>query len=171
MAAESGTHRPRPLHPKSKQATSRSGRGSAVDVGPDGRLRPAFPLAATLWSARAGVSAWVVLSLIVMATALFRWALGCWDYSGTDVVVVLDHGGRGRTQVITRQGHPADVWRLRSPTTLDGDDDAPPHRPMVFLRPGLVGTGLSAAHGLPQLDPRNDVGGVCTRTSIVRSRG
>ena len=117
MAAESDAHRPRPPHPRSKQAPSRAGRGSAVDLAPDGRLRPAFPLAATLWSARAGVSAWVVLSLIVMATALFRWALGCWDYSGTDdvvvvVVVVVVRGGRGRTQMVNRQGHPADVWRL-----------------------------------------------------------
>lgn len=43
---------------------------------------PAFPLAAFLWPARASVSQWELLPLILMFVGLFRWAAGFWGYSG-----------------------------------------------------------------------------------------
>jgi alpha-1,3-glucosyltransferase len=43
---------------------------------------PSFPLSAFLWPARASVSQWEVLPLILMVVGLFRWAAGLWGYSG-----------------------------------------------------------------------------------------
>ncbi|QSS60281.1 glucosyltransferase [Histoplasma capsulatum] len=43
---------------------------------------PTFPLVSFLWTARAGVSQWVVLPLILMVVGLFRWSTGLWGYSG-----------------------------------------------------------------------------------------
>lgn len=52
-----------------------------LDVG-DGKSLPAFPLVSFLWAARAGVSTWLILPLILMAVGLFRWAVSLWGYSG-----------------------------------------------------------------------------------------
>ncbi|KAL5002420.1 ALG6, ALG8 glycosyltransferase family-domain-containing protein [Aspergillus recurvatus] len=52
-----------------------------IDAG-DGKAAPAFPLVSFLWGARAGVSQWLVLPLILMTVGLFRWAVSLWGYSG-----------------------------------------------------------------------------------------
>ncbi|BCS22777.1 dolichyl-P-Glc:Man(9)GlcNAc(2)-PP-dolichol alpha-1,3-glucosyltransferase ALG6 [Aspergillus puulaauensis] len=55
-----------------------------VDSG-DGKAAPAFPLVSFLWGARAGVSQWLVLPLILLAAGLFRWAVSLWGYSGFNI--------------------------------------------------------------------------------------
>ncbi|OJJ84350.1 dolichyl-P-Glc:Man(9)GlcNAc(2)-PP-dolichol alpha-1,3-glucosyltransferase ALG6 [Aspergillus glaucus CBS 516.65] len=55
-----------------------------LDVG-DGKSLPAFPLVSFLWAARAGVSTWLILPLILMAVGLFRWAVSLWGYSGFQI--------------------------------------------------------------------------------------
>ncbi|GIC86706.1 dolichyl-P-Glc:Man(9)GlcNAc(2)-PP-dolichol alpha-1,3-glucosyltransferase ALG6 [Aspergillus udagawae] len=50
-----------------------------------GKSFPAFPLVSFLWAARAGVSQWLVLPLILMVVGLFRWAVSLWGYSGFQV--------------------------------------------------------------------------------------
>ncbi|GFF99557.1 probable dolichyl pyrophosphate Man9GlcNAc2 alpha-1,3-glucosyltransferase [Aspergillus lentulus] len=50
-----------------------------------GKSSPAFPLVSFLWAARAGVSQWLVLPLILMVVGLFRWAVSLWGYSGFQV--------------------------------------------------------------------------------------
>ncbi|KAL4764435.1 dolichyl-P-Glc:Man(9)GlcNAc(2)-PP-dolichol alpha-1,3-glucosyltransferase ALG6 [Aspergillus foveolatus] len=52
-----------------------------IDAG-EGKAAPAFPLVSFLWGARAGVSQWLVLPLILMTVGLFRWAVSLWGYSG-----------------------------------------------------------------------------------------
>lgn len=61
--------------PRASGATS-----SAEPLVIDGK--PAFPLVAFLWPARARLSAWIILPLILMIVGLFRWAVGFWGYSG-----------------------------------------------------------------------------------------
>lgn len=56
-----------------------------VDSG-DGKAAPAFPLVSFLWGARAGVSQWLVLPLILLAAGLFRWAVSLWGYSGKLII-------------------------------------------------------------------------------------
>lgn len=56
-----------------------------VDSGND-KPAPAFPLVSFLWGARAGVSQWLVLPLILMAVGLFRWAVSLWGYSGRLII-------------------------------------------------------------------------------------
>jgi hypothetical protein len=55
----------------------------------EGKLAPAFPLVSFLWGARAGVSQWLVLPLVLMTVGLFRWAVSLWGYSGK----VVTHAG------------------------------------------------------------------------------
>jgi alpha-1,3-glucosyltransferase len=52
-------------------------------------LKPAYPLAAFLWSARGGVSQWMVLPIILMIVGMFRWAAGLWGYSGTLIGIIV----------------------------------------------------------------------------------
>ncbi|KAL4873535.1 hypothetical protein BDV12DRAFT_80268 [Aspergillus spectabilis] len=51
----------------------------------EGKLVPAFPLVSFLWGARAGVSQWLVLPLVLMTVGLFRWAVSLWGYSGFSI--------------------------------------------------------------------------------------
>ncbi|KAF4771611.1 hypothetical protein HAV15_004365 [Penicillium sp. str.  len=51
----------------------------------EGKQSPAFPLVSFLWAARAGVSQWLILPLVLMAVGLFRWAVSLWGYSGFQV--------------------------------------------------------------------------------------
>lgn len=55
----------------------------------NGNPLPAFPLVSFLWAARAGVSQWLILPLILMAVGLFRWAVSLWGYSGMLLVLLL----------------------------------------------------------------------------------
>ncbi|KFY15604.1 hypothetical protein V491_05630 [Pseudogymnoascus sp. VKM F-3775] len=45
-------------------------------------IKPAYPLAAFMWSARGGVSQWTILPIILMIVGMVRWAAGLWGYSG-----------------------------------------------------------------------------------------
>lgn len=80
MAPPPSSYRPRK---KRKFPLSSTGSNNAliVDDG-NGKHTPAFPLASFLWAARAGVSQWLILPLILMAVGLFRWAVSLWGYSG-----------------------------------------------------------------------------------------
>lgn len=74
--------RPSSHRARKKKTTSSLGSNQLVlDTGNDKRS-PAFPLVSFLWSARAGVSQWLILPLILMAVGLFRWAVSLWGYSG-----------------------------------------------------------------------------------------
>ncbi|PLN82490.1 ALG6, ALG8 glycosyltransferase [Aspergillus taichungensis] len=77
------SYRPRK---KRKFPTSFTGSNSSlmVETG-NGSSSPAFPLVSFLWAARAGVSQWLVLPLILMVVGLFRWAVSLWGYSGFQV--------------------------------------------------------------------------------------
>ena len=73
------THRPRK---KRKVAISPGSNNNLIlDLG-EGKQSPAFPLVSFLWAARAGVSQWLILPLVLMAVGLFRWAVSLWGYSG-----------------------------------------------------------------------------------------
>lgn len=79
MAPPTPSHRPRK---KRKVAISPGSNNNLIlDVG-EGKQFPAFPLVAFLWAARAGVSQWLILPLVLMAVGLFRWAVSLWGYSG-----------------------------------------------------------------------------------------
>ncbi|KAI9883712.1 MAG: hypothetical protein M1823_004516 [Watsoniomyces obsoletus] len=82
MAAESKSHRPRTKNGSFRGTTPESTDGTVAVEGIKGTPQPAFPLAASLWPARVGVSSWVVLALILIGAGLFRWAVGFWGYSG-----------------------------------------------------------------------------------------
>lgn len=73
------SHRPRK---KRKFASSFAGSNDSLILETHGKSSPAFPLVSFLWAARAGVSQWLVLPLILMAVGLFRWAVSLWGYSG-----------------------------------------------------------------------------------------
>ncbi|KAB8258346.1 ALG6, ALG8 glycosyltransferase family-domain-containing protein [Aspergillus pseudonomiae] len=81
--APPSSYRPRK---KRKFPLSSTGSNNAliVDDG-NGKHTPAFPLVSFLWAARAGVSQWLILPLILMAVGLFRWAVSLWGYSGFQV--------------------------------------------------------------------------------------
>ncbi|RAL02875.1 dolichyl-P-Glc:Man(9)GlcNAc(2)-PP-dolichol alpha-1,3-glucosyltransferase ALG6 [Aspergillus ibericus CBS 121593] len=70
---------------KRKLPSSFAGSNDSLIVDSGGKSSPAFPLVSFLWSARAGVSQWLVLPLILMAVGLFRWAVSLWGYSGFGV--------------------------------------------------------------------------------------
>ncbi|KAK3995376.1 ALG6, ALG8 glycosyltransferase family-domain-containing protein [Cladorrhinum sp. PSN332] len=74
----SSSHKPRR---KLKQADNESYDNTASSIDKFARV-PSFPLAAFFWPARGSVSQWELLSLILMAAGLFRWASGLWGYSG-----------------------------------------------------------------------------------------
>lgn len=75
------SHRPR----KKRKLLTASSSNSNLDLILDmhtSKASPAFPLVAFLWPARAGVSQWLVLPLILMIVGLFRWTTSLWGYSG-----------------------------------------------------------------------------------------
>ncbi|KAK4162141.1 ALG6, ALG8 glycosyltransferase family-domain-containing protein [Cladorrhinum sp. PSN259] len=74
----SSSHKPRR---KLKQAGNESYGNATGSVETFTRV-PSFPLAAFFWPARGSVSQWELLSLVLMAAGLFRWASGLWGYSG-----------------------------------------------------------------------------------------
>ncbi|RAK86898.1 ALG6, ALG8 glycosyltransferase [Aspergillus costaricaensis CBS 115574] len=82
MAPPPSSYRPRK---KRKLPSSFAGSNNSLIVDAGGKASPAFPLVSFLWSARAGVSQWLVLPLILMAVGLFRWAVSLWGYSGFGV--------------------------------------------------------------------------------------
>ncbi|KFY26053.1 hypothetical protein V493_04297 [Pseudogymnoascus sp. VKM F-4281 (FW-2241)] len=53
----------------------------SLSASPTG-VKPAYPLAAFMWSARGGVSQWTVLPIVLMVVGMIRWAAGLWGYSG-----------------------------------------------------------------------------------------
>lgn len=79
MAPPNPSHRPRK---KRKFASSLAGSNDSLILETDGKPSPAFPLVSFLWAARAGVSQWLILPLILMVVGLFRWAVSLWGYSG-----------------------------------------------------------------------------------------
>ncbi|OJJ99445.1 hypothetical protein ASPACDRAFT_79352 [Aspergillus aculeatus ATCC 16872] len=80
--APPSSYRPRK---KRKFPSSYTGSNDSLIAESGGKSSPAFPLVSFLWSARAGVSQWLVLPLVLMAVGLFRWAVGLWGYSGFQV--------------------------------------------------------------------------------------
>ncbi|KAE8378583.1 glycosyl transferase [Aspergillus bertholletiae] len=83
MAPHPSSYRPRKKR-KSPLTSTGSNNALIVDDG-KGKYTPAFPLVSFLWAARAGVSQWLILPLILMAVGLFRWAVSLWGYSGFQV--------------------------------------------------------------------------------------
>ncbi|KAL4946121.1 hypothetical protein BDV06DRAFT_160158 [Aspergillus oleicola] len=77
------TYRPRKKR-KSAALFAGSNNSLTVDAG-EGNPAPAFPLVSFLWGARAGVSQWLVLPLVLMTVGLFRWAVSLWGYSGFNI--------------------------------------------------------------------------------------
>ncbi|EEQ85308.1 hypothetical protein RJZ56_001305 [Blastomyces dermatitidis] len=80
-ASPSPSHRPR----KKRRLLSTAAPHSNVDLitnADSSKPSPAFPIVSFLWPARAGVSQWVVLPLILMVVGLFRWSVSLWGYSG-----------------------------------------------------------------------------------------
>lgn len=76
------THRPRKKKPLNR-VTRTPTTLDIVSVDEKSQsVSPSFPLVSFLWPARGATSQWTVLPLILMITALFRWAVGFWGYSG-----------------------------------------------------------------------------------------
>lgn len=87
MPPPPSSYRPRK---KRKFVSAFSGSNSALILETEsGKSSPAFPLVSFLWAARAGVSQWLVLPLILMTVGLFRWAVSLWGYSGADPVAPM----------------------------------------------------------------------------------
>ncbi|PGH08051.1 alpha-1,3-glucosyltransferase [Blastomyces parvus] len=83
-ASPSPSHRPR----KKRRLLSTAAPHSNVDLisnAASSKPSPAFPIVSFLWPARAGVSQWVVLPLILMVVGLFRWSVSLWGYSGQSI--------------------------------------------------------------------------------------
>ncbi|KAL4906752.1 hypothetical protein BDW74DRAFT_127019 [Aspergillus multicolor] len=74
------SYRPRKKR-KSAALFAGSNNPLTIDAG-EGKSAPAFPLVSFLWGARAGVSQWLVLPLVLMTVGLIRWAVSLWGYSG-----------------------------------------------------------------------------------------
>jgi alpha-1,3-glucosyltransferase len=83
---------PSSYRPRKKRKSAALFAGSnnplTIDAG-EGKAAPAFPLVSFLWGARAGVSQWLVLPLILMTVGLFRWAVSLWGYSGKHTIELL----------------------------------------------------------------------------------
>lgn len=75
----------RPRKKRKLLATSPGSNNALILDAGNGRLVPAFSLVSFLWAARAGVSQWLVLPLVLMVVGLFRWAVSLWGYSGTSL--------------------------------------------------------------------------------------
>ncbi|ODH28218.1 hypothetical protein ACO22_03990 [Paracoccidioides brasiliensis] len=74
----SPSHRPR----KKRRLLSAQSNINLIVNADSSNPSPAFPLVSLLWPARAGISQWVVLPLILMVVGLFRWSTSLWGYSG-----------------------------------------------------------------------------------------
>ncbi|KAJ9328129.1 CAZyme family GT57 [Paecilomyces variotii] len=74
------SHRPRKK--RNVFTTSPTSNNDLVQDPSSSHPSPAFPLVSFLWGARAGVSQWLILPLILMTVGLFRWAVSLWGYSG-----------------------------------------------------------------------------------------
>ncbi|KAI9371178.1 ALG6, ALG8 glycosyltransferase family-domain-containing protein [Aspergillus egyptiacus] len=83
MAPPNPSYRPRKKR-KAAALFAASNNSLTVNAG-DGKPAPGFPLVSFLWGARAGVSQWLVLPLVLMTVGLFRWAVSLWGYSGFQV--------------------------------------------------------------------------------------
>ncbi|KAL3475061.1 ALG6, ALG8 glycosyltransferase family-domain-containing protein [Aspergillus californicus] len=83
MAPPPSSYRPRKKR-KSAALFAGSNNSLTVEAG-DGKPAPAFPLVSFLWGARAGVSQWLVLPLVLMTVGLFRWTVSLWGYSGFQI--------------------------------------------------------------------------------------
>ncbi|KAI5300234.1 hypothetical protein KEM56_002622, partial [Ascosphaera pollenicola] len=82
----SSSYKPRKRKGKSPHSTAANTHTNAdLLITRKNKLLPAFPLVAFLWPARSGVSQWLVIPVLLMAAALFRWAVGLWGYSGLGV--------------------------------------------------------------------------------------
>lgn len=94
------SHRPRR---KRKDAASHSGSNDTLilDTG-NGKSHPAFPLVSFLWAARAGVSPWLIIPLILMVVGLFRWAVSLWGYSGARTIFL--RAGDGKSWWLIQDG-------------------------------------------------------------------
>ncbi|KAF3481946.1 glucosyltransferase [Arthroderma uncinatum] len=77
-------HRPR----KKRRVLSGTHHGLNSDLmlsGDNNVQTPAFPLVAFFWSARSGVSQWLILPVVLMIVGLFRWGTSLWGHSGYGV--------------------------------------------------------------------------------------
>ncbi|KIX01235.1 uncharacterized protein Z518_08960 [Rhinocladiella mackenziei CBS 650.93] len=83
MSTPSHSHRPRK---KRKQGLTLIRSDTIADIvkvnAHDNSITPEFPLVAFLWPARGTTSQWIVLPLVLMIAAVFRWSIGLWGYSG-----------------------------------------------------------------------------------------
>ncbi|OJD19806.1 hypothetical protein AJ78_00306 [Emergomyces pasteurianus Ep9510] len=80
-ASPSASHRPRKKR-RLLTTTAPHSNNDLVANADSSKPSPAFPLVSFLWPARAGISQWVVLPLILMVVGLFRWSTSLWGYSG-----------------------------------------------------------------------------------------
>lgn len=80
MSSPSTPHKPR----KKKRQLVRSNTLSDIATLEPGSnsIKPEFNLVAFLLPARGTVSQWILIPLILIFAALFRWSIGVWDYSG-----------------------------------------------------------------------------------------
>ncbi|EHY59847.1 Glucosyltransferase-like protein [Exophiala dermatitidis] len=83
MSGSSQSHRPRK---KRKQLSTLTRSPTITDIvkvdAQDNAVSPEFPLVAFLWPSRGTTSQWILLPLILMVVAIFRWSVGLWGYSG-----------------------------------------------------------------------------------------
>ena len=80
MTPSGSSHRPRK---KRRPDHSSSTSHGTITLSPSSKKeKPAFPLVAFFWPARASTSQWVLLPCILMIVGLFRWCTAIWPYSG-----------------------------------------------------------------------------------------
>jgi len=79
MSTPSNSHRPRK---KRKQLVRSATITDIVKINAEDHASLQFPLVAFLWPARGTTSQWVLLPLILMVAAVFRWSVGLWGHSG-----------------------------------------------------------------------------------------
>lgn len=80
MQSPRASHKPRKKR-RPETASSSSNGTIAIDEQTK-REKPAFPLVAFFWPARASTSQWILLPCILMIVGLFRWCTAIWPYSG-----------------------------------------------------------------------------------------
>ncbi|KAK5130902.1 hypothetical protein LTR08_001565 [Meristemomyces frigidus] len=79
MSPPSASHRPR----KKQKTNAPTSNGTTTLDHLEKQERPAFPLVAFFWPAKAAnVSQWILLPSILMTVFLFRWCTSIWPYSG-----------------------------------------------------------------------------------------
>ncbi|EXJ77843.1 alpha-1,3-glucosyltransferase [Capronia epimyces CBS 606.96] len=80
MSSPSNSHRPRKRRKELARSLTIT---DIVKLDPrDNAITPEFPLVAFLWPSRGTTSQWILLPLILMVVAIFRWSVGLWGYSG-----------------------------------------------------------------------------------------